>query len=159
MMGPIARKSLLLLGFVVAACGSSGGYVVQDKPAEAPRPVAETPKIPDAYADHRGEHAKAGLRFRLAAKPIAVDGPNLVIELVKVDWQTLTAPSGKELREASASLVLHRGQDQRQVIIPQKDEKTAMGARIQVLDAGEDYNRQRLTYEPWVDLQVDAAAE
>lgn len=99
------------------------------------------------------------MKFRLAAKPIAVDGPNLVIELTKVDWSTLTSPNGKEIREASVNLVLMRGEDRRQVMIVQKDEKTAMGARIQVLDAGEDYNRQRLTYEPWVELLVDPAPE
>ncbi len=150
--------STLFFSLGLASCGGSSGYVVPDQPVAA-KPAANTPKVPDVYTDHRGEHVKTGQHFRLAAKPIAVDGPNLVIELVKVDWQTMTAPSGKELREASASLVLRRGQDSRQVMIPQKDEKVAMGARIQVLDAGEDYNRQRMTYEPWVELQVDAAAE
>ena len=91
--------SMLLLGQI--ACG--GGYLVKDS-APAPVKVAEVPKTPDAFRDHRGEKVKPGQKFRLAAKPIAVEGLNIVIELVKVDWSTMTAPSGKEMREAAAKL-------------------------------------------------------
>lgn len=158
---PSFARSVLGASLCVLAwgCGGAGGHVVKDSgPVVAEKPP-EAPKVPDAFADHTGPKARAGEKFRLAAKPVAVQGPDLVIELDKVDWQTLTSPSGKEIREATVNMVLYRGQDRRKVMIGQRDEKVAMGARIQVLDAGEDYNRQRLVYEPWVLLLVEAAAE
>lgn len=155
-------KHLAAIGIWAGACvacgGGGAGYVVPadqaPAAAAAPAPVAKTP---DAYRDFGGEHVKVGQKFRLAAKRVAVDGPNIVVELQKIDWSTLTAPSGKEFKEATAHILVYRGEEDREVLISTKDEKRALGVLIQVLDAGDDYNRQRMTYEPWVELVVKAA--
>jgi hypothetical protein len=160
----IAAKNTMaiaVLGSLMAACGGSGGgYVIPADQAPvavaAPAPVAKTP---DAYRDFGGEHVKPGQKFRLSAKRIAVDGPNIVMELQKIDWSTLTAPNGQQLKEATAHILLYRGEEDREVLISTKDEKRALGVLIQVLDAGDDYNRQRMTYEPWVELVVKVAAD
>lgn len=149
-----------VLGGLAGCGGAGGGYVVpaDQAPAAAPAP-APVAKTPDAYRDFGGEHVKLGQKFRLAAKRIAVDGANVVVELQKIDWSTLTAPSGKEMKEATAHILVYRGEEDREVLIATKDEKRALGVLIQVLDAGDDYNRQRMTYEPWVELVVKEAAE
>ena len=146
---------ILVAAAAMAGCGGStgGGYVVENAPPPPPKPV-EAPKTPDAWRDHRGDHVQLGKKFRLAARPIAVDGPNIVIALNKVDWSTLTTPSGKEIKEGAASVTVLRGEEAATALIPQGDNKLVHGARIEVFAAGEEYNKQRMTYDPWVELQV-----
>lgn len=138
----------------LAACGGSG-YVVEAKPPPPPPPV-EAPRAPDAFLDHRGDKVALGARFRLAAKPIGVQTAQVVVALQKVDWSTMTTPSGKEVKEGSAQLTVSKGEEVTSGLVAQGDFKRFFGFRVEVVAAGEDYNKQRLTYEPWVELIVKA---
>lgn len=151
-------RSLTMIGiaWVLQACGGSAGYVIESKPPEPPKPVAEAPKTPDAWRDHRGEHVALGKKFRLAAKPVAVDGPNFVVSLLKVDWSTMTTPSGKEVKEGAAQLSVTQGEETSTALVPQGDSKRLFGVKLEVVAAGEEYNKARLVYEPWVELVVKA---
>jgi len=155
----MARTAAVLawVGALAACGGGSAGYVV-DKPAPAPVKVAaEVQRAPDAWRDHRGDHARLGQPFRLGAKPVAVDGPNVVIRLNKVDWSNMTTPSGKEIREGAASVEVTKGEEIVTGLIPQGEFKTIHGVRFANQGCGEEYNRQRMTYDPWVDLVATVA--
>lgn len=143
--------------FLVAAC-SGGGHLVQEEAPPAVQAV-QAPAQPDAFGDHRGQLAQPGERFRIAAKPVGVAGVRVVVALTRVEWETITTPSGKEVREAVAVLVVRQGEDERSLRINQNDHKSAMGARFEVVGAGEDYNRQRMTTEPWVEMVVSVAPD
>ena len=145
--------ALPLLIAVAVACGGSAGYVVQAKPAPPP-PPPEAPKQPDAFADHRGDKVALGQKFRLAAKPIAVGTALFVVSLQKVDWSTMTTPSGKEVKEGSAQLSVAKGEELTSGLVAQGDFKRFFGFRVAVVAAGEEYNKQRMNYEPWVELIV-----
>lgn len=147
------RMVLLAIVTLVAACGDP--QVVQlPPPVPQAQPSAQGAE-PDAYADFRGPHAKAGSTFRLTGKPMAVDGPNVVVSIVKVEWSTLSGPSGKDTREASVNLRVQKAQEERVVTLGQGDARTVLGAKLTLLSAGEDYDKTRLSYEPWIDLRVD----
>ncbi len=153
--GTIANLLGLSLTLVAAGCGGSSGYVVETKPPPPP-PPSEAPRAPDAFADHRGEKVALGAKFRLAAKPIGVHTAQFVVSLQKVDWSTMTTPSGKEVKEGAAQLTVTKGEEATSALVPQGDFKRFFGFRLEVVAAGEDYNKQRLTYEPWVELVVKA---
>ena len=146
-----------LVAAVTGCGGAGGGYVVAPDPA--PKPVAApapVDKTPDAWREFGGDKVKPGQKFRLAGKRVGVEGPNIVLQLQKIDWSTLTAPNGSQLKEATAHILLFRGEEEREVLLPTKDKARALGVLIKALDAGDDYNRQRMTYEPWVELIVEA---
>lgn len=152
----LALAAALAIAAVPACGGAGGGYVVPPDPAPAPVPVAAVvDKAPDAWREFGGEKVRPGQKFRLAAKRIGVAGPNIVLQLQKIDWSTQTAPNGTQMKEATAHILLYRGEEEREVLISTKDEKRGLGVLIKVLDAGDDYNRQRMTYEPWVELVVE----
>ncbi len=150
-------KKILWAACWLTACGG-GGHLVRDS-APPPPKREQVAAAPDAFADHRGQKVPVGQRFRLASKPIGVEGVRVVVELTRVEWQTMTAPSGKDIREAVAHLVVRQGEDERSIRVNQNDHKSAMGARVELAGAGEEYNRQRMTDEPWVDLVVTAAPD
>ncbi len=144
-----------LLCGTLASCGAP--EVVQPTPETDPRttePVVVAVE-PDAFRDYRGPHAKAGTVVRVQTKPMAVDGPNVVVTLVKVDWSTMTAPSGKEMREATVNLRVQKGQEERMITLGQGDDRTVLGAKLTLVGAGEDYDKARLSYDPWIDLRVE----
>lgn len=124
---------------------------LNDKPKVA-EPVAQEP---DAFRDYRGLHYKANEKFRATHKPVAVDGAEIVITLIKTDWATLSAPNGKEIREASANLKVQKGQEERLITITQGDDRVVFNARIKVVGAGEDYDKGTARYGAWVELSVD----
>ena len=93
-----------------------------------------------------------GQKFRLSGKPVAIDGPNVVIALTKVDWSTMTTPSGKEVKEGAASVVVTKGEEPIAGQVPQGDFKRLHGVKFSSVGCGEEYNKQRMTYDPWVEL-------
>ena len=148
-------KLIASLALLLTACG--GSTVVTEeryvpRGPDAPRPQKET----DFFAEFVGDHHPIGKVFRLQGKPVAVDGPNVIVTLVKADWSTITAPGGKEHREATAQIMVQQGAESHSVSINQGDDGVAFNVRITVKGAGEDYNKARLDYLPWVDCQVDA---
>lgn len=149
------RKDFLTILVLLIAC-SAPPKPVEDRYVprgdDPPRPQKES----DFYAEFRGDHHPTGKVFRLQGKPAAVDGPNVVLTLNKADWSTMTTPGGKETREATAHFLVQQGAESRTVMISQGDSAIAFNARITVKTAGEDYDKARLTYLPWVDCQVDA---
>jgi hypothetical protein len=142
---------------LVVACGNP---MVQ--PAPDPSTVQKADRReeapPNAWSSFRGEKFKLGDVFRVGRHPTGIDGPNVVISLVRTDWQTMQAPNGKELRTATASLVVQQGEDDRKVMINEKDDRVVFDVRIEVVAAGEDYDAEHLLYLPWVDLKVTMAA-
>lgn len=146
----------LPLLLALAACGGSSGGLIVDNAPPPPKAAPEPPKVPDAWRDHRGDHVKLGQKFRIANKPIAVDGPNVVITLSKVDWSTMTTPSGKEVKEGAAQVAVTKGEDTVTGLIPQGDFKRIHGVKFSSIGCGEEYNKHRLVYEPWVELIATA---
>lgn len=146
--------TLALASLLLVACSAppvkEAAYVPRG--LDAPRPVKDT----DYFAEFRGDHQPTGKVFRLQGKPVAIDGPNVIVTLVKSDWSTMTTPGGKEHREATAQVMVQRGAESHTVSINQGDDAVAFNVRISVKAAGEDYNKLRLDYLPWVDCQIDA---
>lgn len=128
---------------------------------DAPPPVKQqaVQVEPDAFRDFRGEHGTSGKVFRLGGKPMAVDGVEIVVTLVKTEWSTMAAPNGKEIREASANLLVQKGQEERRISLGQGETRQALGASITVVAAGENYDTARLLYLAWVDLRVEPAGQ
>jgi len=131
--------------------------MVTPAPPPAKPPVVQAE--PDAFRDFRGEHGAAGKVFRLGGKPMAVDGVEVVVTLVKTEWSTMAAPNGKDIREASAQLLVQKGQEERRISMGQGETRQALGATITVVAAGENYDATRLLYLAWVDLRVEPAAQ
>lgn len=152
----IGKAALWVVTALATGCG--GPEVVAVAPPERvlDRHIV---KEADAFGDFRGEHVAASTPFRLAQKPIGVDGPNLVVSLVKTEWSSITTPTGKEVKEATASLRVQKGQEERSVVISQGEDRVVFGARLFVVGAGEAYDPQRMVYQAWVDLRVDAEPE
>lgn len=149
------KKLMAILGLLLMACSAPPAErdeVDTPRGPDAPRPQVET----DFFAEFRGTHMPTGKVFRMQGSPVAIDGPNVVLTLVKSDWATMQTPGGKEHREATAQILVQRGAESRRVSINQNDDGVAFNVRISVKAAGEDYNKQRLDYLPWVDCQVDA---
>ena len=148
------NKLVVCVGLVLMACGAppvkEDAYVPRG--LDAPRPQAET----DFFAEFRGTHQPTGKVFRLQGSPVAIDGPNVILTLVKSDWATMQTPGGKEHREATAQFMVQKGAESHHISVNQNDDGVAFNVRITVKAAGEDYNKQRLDYLPWVDCQVDA---
>ncbi|MSP91360.1 MAG: hypothetical protein EXR79_06100 [Myxococcales bacterium] len=145
-----ARWACLAVPAMIA-CGSPN--VVPAPPPVAP--VKEKAPEPDAFRDFRGRHAKVGDTFRLSHKPVAVDGPNVIVALVKTEWATFHSPSGGDKKEATAHMRVQQGEEERAITITQGEARTVFNARLFVVGAGEDYDPQRLVYQAWVDLRAD----
>lgn len=149
-------KNLLGVSLVVAllaSFGCGGGQVIEKSVAEKAAPAA-APQTPDAYRDFGGKHVKLGSKFRLGARPMGVQGAELVIELVKTVWTTRELPSGKEVKDGTADLLVKKGEKSRRVRLDEGASRVIYGVKIEVLGAGEDYDKSRLDYLPWVDLKV-----
>lgn len=146
--------ALLTLGASLAGCGGPQGAVVDT--TVKPTPVVEAPKEPDAYRDFRGRKVKLGERFRLAAESVGVEGAEVVLTLVKTEWSTMTTPAGKELKEITVNLRIQHGQEERTAQLSQGDKRVLGTHRYEVLAGGEDYNKARMVYEPWVELRISA---
>ncbi len=138
----------------LAACGAP---MVTELPP--PKKAQVVQADPDAFRDFRGEHGTPGKVFRLGGKPMAVDGVEIVVTLVKTDWSTMTAPNGKDIREASANLLVQKGQEERRISLGQGETRQVFGTSITVVAAGENYDNARLLYLAWVDLRVEPAAQ
>ena len=144
---------IVLAGTVLAGIACGNPNVVP-----APPPVAlvkEKPPEPDAFRDFRGRHVRMGETFRLSHKPIAVDGPNVIVALVKTEWATFHSASGGDKREATAHVRVQQGEEERAITISQGEARTVFNARLFVVSAGEDYDPQRLVYQAWVELRAD----
>ena len=148
-----AAVGLILCLGALSACGAP---MVTDAPPKGPT-VRAVQADPDAYRDFRGEHGTLGKVFRLGGKPMAVDGADLVLTLVKTEWSTLAAPNGKEIREASAQLLVQKGQEERRMSIGQGETRPVFGVAVTIVGAGEQYDAARLLYLAWVDVRVEAA--
>lgn len=159
---PVASvQSVVLAGCVGmllagALCGCGAPPKVEEKYVprglDAPRPEVAT----DAFAEFRGVHVSVGKVFRLQGHPVAVDGPNVVLSLIKTDWDTMTTPGGKTTKTATAQFQVQKGAETYKVTISQDDSGSALGVRIHVKDAGEDYDKARMNYLAWVDCVVEA---
>lgn len=159
-----ARLGLTSLALVTAlsACGASqvtplpapdaAPAAAPDTPAAKPAPA----RTVDAYRDFKGEHVAAGEVFRLKAKAKAIDGLEVVIRMVKVEWTTGELPDGRKIKEGTAELVIQKGAEERTTRVQQDDTKRSLGCQITVKAVGEDYDQKRFDYLPWVDLIVEA---
>ncbi len=147
-------KLVSLLSLLLMACSAPPVQEERYVPRgpDAPRPQKET----NYFEEFRGDHHPTGTVFRLQGKPVAIDGPNVIVSLIKSDWSTMQTPGGKEHREATAQFLVQQGAESHNISVNQGDDAVAFNVRITVKAAGEDYNKARLDYLPWVDCQVDA---
>ncbi len=76
------------------------------------------------------------------------------VSLKKVEWTSSETRDGGEIREASAILIVKKGEERRRLRMDEGDSKIAFGATIKVLKAGEDYSERLMQYAPWVEIQV-----
>jgi hypothetical protein len=152
-LGVLTAAVLSLTG---SACGAPAAQVV-DTTAKKPTPVVEAPKEPNAYRDFRGTQVKLGEPFRLAAESVGVAGAEVVLTLVKAEWSTMTSPSGKEIKEISVNLRIQHGQEERGVQIAQGEKRVIGQYRYELIAGGEEYNKARMVYEPWVQLRLTPA--
>ncbi len=149
-------RTVVTLALLTAAT-ACGEAQVRDAPPPPPPPEREAPPEPDAYRDHSGPHAKAGEVFQVKDTPIAVDGVQVVVSLVKATWTKRELEDGRVIREGSAEIEIRKGQQSTKRILDQDESVVALGVRVTVKGAGEDYDNKRLDYIPWVELMVEAA--
>lgn len=146
---------IAVVAVLVGAC--SNPQLIETPKAAAEAPAAAAPQEPDAYRDHVGPHIAAGTTFRLKDTAYAVDGVGVVVSLVKAAWSKRTLDDGRVIREGSAEIAVARGESTQRKIMEQGDVATVAGAKITVINAGEDYDERRLDYIPWVELKVEPA--
>jgi hypothetical protein len=147
-----------LVAIGAAGCGGTQSVTPADPSATPPVARVEVQAQPNAFRDFRGPRVTTGKPFRVSVKPVAVAGVEVVIALVKVDWSTMTGPSGKDTREATANIRVQKGEEERAVMLGQGEVRTVLGTRINLLSAGEDYDKARMSYDPWIEIQVEPAA-
>lgn len=147
----IAAIAAVVVG--ASACGGGGGQVIEPAatPAAAPK---EAPKTPDAYRDFGGETVALGVKHRLRTRPIGIKELNIVVELVKTQWTTRELPNGKEVKDGTADLLIKKGEKSRRLRLDEGESRVIYGAKISVEGAGEEYDKSRLDYMPWVDIVV-----
>ncbi len=149
---PMVRTVALIGGLaLLTACG--GGQVVA-KPVAKPVVNKPEPVKHDAFRDFGGQTIAPGTKFRLKTKPIGIDQLKVVIELVKTEWTTRELPSGKEVKDGTADLLIKKGEKSRRVRLDEGESRVIYGAKILVDAAGEGYDKERLDYMPWVDIIV-----
>lgn len=145
-----------IVSLTSSACGAPAGQVVDTTAKKTPE-VAQAPKEPNAYRDFRGTQVKLGEPFRLAAESVGVAGAEVVLTLVKAEWSTMTSPSGKEIKEISVNLRIQHGQEERGAQIAQGEKRVIGQYRYELIAGGEEYNKARMVYEPWVQLRLTPA--
>ena len=157
LFGVFATLPLLTVGALLmvttAACGG-GGQVVKEAP---PPKVEEKPAEPvafDAFRDFGGQRIDPGVKHRLRTKPIGINQLEVVVELVKTEWTTRELPDGKEVKDGTADLLIKKGEKSRRVRLDEGEARVIYGAKIKVEGAGEEYDKSRLDYMPWVDIVV-----
>ena len=136
------------------ACGGGAGHVVEQPVKAAPAPKKEAPQTFDAFRDFGGEVVAPGEKVRLKTKPIGFKDLRIVVELVKTEWTTRELPSGKEVKDGTADLLIKKGEKSRRVRLDEGESRVIYGAKISVEGAGEAYDKERLDYMPWVDILV-----
>lgn len=150
------RPAFVIAGLAVIAAGC-GNPQVKDAPPPPPPPKKQAPAAPDAFRDHSGPHAAAGEVFQLKDTPIAVDGVRVVVSLIKASWTKRELDDGRVIREGSAEIEVRKGEERTSRILDQDESVVLFGVRVTVTGAGEDYDKSRLDYIPWVELKVEAA--
>ncbi len=152
---PFTFRIVLLLTAIALLWACGGGQVV-DVPPPPPKPAAPPPPPKaDAYKDFEGERVVPKEVFRLRAKAKAVAVVEIVINMVKVEWTTRETPDGKQIKEGTAELIVKKGEKQRRFRLETDESKTVYGAKITVKGVGENYDKSRMDYLPWVDLVVE----
>jgi hypothetical protein len=139
---------------LVAACG--GGHVIDVPPPPAKPAAPPPPPKADAFRDFGGERVVPNEVFRLRAKAKAVAIVEIVISMIRVEWTTREMPDGRKIKEGTAELLVKKGDKKRRFRLEQDEVKTVMGTKIEVKGVGEDYDKSRYDYLPWVDLVVTA---
>jgi hypothetical protein len=143
---------MLLVSLSGCGAGSADGRIVNTAPQAKPR---EAPAPTDAWSMFKGDKHPLGKIFRVLRKPSGIDGVQVVVQLLKVDWQTMDAPGGT-IKTATANLHLQKGDDERNLTIEQGETRTALGVKLTLVGAGDDYDKTRMTYDAWVDLKAEA---
>ncbi len=152
---PAISHVMLALALVfLVACG--GGQVVETPPPSTKAAAPPPPPKEDAFRDFAGERVVPNEVFRLRAKAKAVAIVEIVINMVRVEWTTREMPDGRKIKEGTAELVVKKGDKQRRFRLEQEDSKKVFGTKILVKAVGEDYDKSRFDYLPWVDLVVTA---
>ena len=159
-MAQISFRCVVALA-LVTACWACGNPMVQPPPEPGTetvaKPRAEVPT--DAWSLYRGDKYKPGEVFRISRHPVGVEGPNFVVSISRVEKSSIEAPTGKKITDVTATLIVSKGEEQRQVTISAGDDRVVFDARIAVIRADEDYDAEHLTYLPWAEVKVTALAQ
>jgi len=136
---------LAMCMLILSSCAST--------PPPAPEPEPQAQAV-DPFADFRGSWFESGTAFKLQSVPMANREIGVEVSLKKVEWTSSETRDGGEIREASAILIVKKGEERRRLRMDEGDSKIAFGATIKVLKAGEDYSERLMQYAPWVEIQV-----
>ena len=88
-------------------------FIVCFGPPPPPEPEPQVEAI-DPFADFRGSWFESGIAFRLQSVPMA-NQMGIEISLLKVEWTSSETRDGEEIREASAILVVKKGEERRRL--------------------------------------------
>ncbi len=149
------RLFALLFSLVVGtACGHS--QLIETPVAPKAKAPPKAPEPDDGFRDFGGRKVAAGTAVRLeAAEIVGITGLRVTVQLMKTEWTTRELPSGKVLKEATADLLVQKGELSKRKRIDQEETRTVLGVKITVNGAGEQYSDKRLDYVPWVEIVVN----
>jgi hypothetical protein len=142
LMHLFGRTLSLTIALLLTGCASA--------PAPAPAPTA--PEAPvDPLAKFEGTRKAANSSFRLMLAPVGVEGVGVVVRVVKAEWSEMDGE-----RAATAVIRVERGEESKTLYLEEGDTKSALGAKIHLISAGETYDKDTMRYPPYADVIVSA---
>ena len=139
----------ICLIFLLSACGASAPVTRTAAPVPAkPKPLN------DAFANFGGKNTDAGKKFRMDHDPVGIKSLRTVIKLKRTSWTVFEDGNGKEVKEATAYIMVNRGNQAKLIKMEVNDVKKVLGLTLQLYKAGETYNKARADWFPYVILKV-----
>jgi hypothetical protein len=146
-MMPTALCFCLL--FLLSACGTSAPATQKTAAVLVkPKPVN------DAYANFGGKNVEVGKPFRMTHDPVGIQSLRTVIKLKRTSWTIFEDGNGKEVKEATAYILVNRHNQAKLIKMDVNDVKKVLGLTLQLYKAGETYSKARADWFPYVILKV-----
>ncbi len=144
----------VLFGLVALLVACGGPQIIFEEAAPT-APEAAAPA--DPLGGFRGDRAELGTEIELRVNPVGLPALGVVIKLLSAEWTEVEGRDGDPVREGTATILLVRGDDTKELRIDQGDESSGLGALVKVLAADESYDEERLDYTPRARVIVTAA--
>ena len=149
----LAVGASLLLAPAMSAC--SAPEVVERKPR--PKKQAEPPPS-DFFDEFGGDRVPPAVAFTISNNPVGVDDVRVIVALIKTEWLIREDAHGKEHKEAIAHVMVQRDHEVMETLrIHTGESDTALGVRVEVRHAGEDYDEKTMRWLAHAELVVSAA--